>query len=313
MVSFGSRQITKREFILPNFLIAGAAKSGSTSVYYYLKQHPDIYMGLIKEPNFFSSQCLEPPKKGPFKKRIVDFEEYCDLFSKHKGETAIGEASVEYLYYYENSIKFIKKYLGDPKIVIILRNPVERAFSNYMMLKQNNKESLSFRNAMAQEDQRIKEAWEVTWFYKAKSFYYEPVKAYMEDFSNVYVGLFDDFRKEPFAFIKGIYAFLGVDPYFEPDVSTRFMVSGIPRSRILNDFFVNKTFLQKMIRFIGVSFLKEDRWVKLRDSLRAKILVRAEMDPNDKSYLQRVFHGDILKLQDLIQRDLGCWLNTEKR
>ncbi|MGR3310384.1 MAG: sulfotransferase family protein, partial [Candidatus Brocadiales bacterium] len=172
---------------LPNFLIVGASRSGTTSLYNYLKQHPEVYMSPVKEPRFvigqqstkFSYKGIgdEKSEKGVIK----TIDEYKKLFENVRDEKAIGEASVINLYFYEDAIKLIKKYLGDAKIIIILRNPVERAFSQYLRLRREYRESLSFEDGLKMEEKRLKDGWLPGWHYTRRGFYYNSVKAYMEN------------------------------------------------------------------------------------------------------------------------------------
>ena len=116
--------------MLPNFLIVGAAKSGTTSLYRYLQQHPDIFMSQKKEPKFFSSQFLKFPFVGPGDQNMElsickTFDKYESLFKYADNIKAVGEASADNLYYYTHAIPLIKKYLGNVKILIILRNPID--------------------------------------------------------------------------------------------------------------------------------------------------------------------------------------------
>jgi len=152
---------------LPNFLIVGAPKSGTTSLYYYLKEHPEIYMSKLKEPHFFSKECKNLPFRGPKDESLgstkymnLTWEDYQNLFKGAITYKAVGEASADYLYYFKCSIKNIKKYLGNPKIIIILRNPIERAFSAYLHMLRDGREYLSFREALHMEEERKKNNWD---------------------------------------------------------------------------------------------------------------------------------------------------------
>ena len=121
---------------MPNFLIIGAPKSGTTSLYQYLKQHPQIYLPDKKEPHFFSfegrTQGFNGPGQADFmKKRITKIEDYIKLFENVNDELAIGEASTSYLYIPE-AVERIKKYVPEVKIITIIRHPAERAFSDYL-------------------------------------------------------------------------------------------------------------------------------------------------------------------------------------
>lgn len=301
--------------ILPNFLLAGAAKSGTTALYYQLKGHPEIHWSPVKEPCFFSAQIIDFPQNG-----IRDDEkyyartlgDYYKLFAGAEGKKAIGEASVDTLYFYKKTIPLIKQYLGDPAIILMLRHPIERAFSAYMHLVRDNREFLSFEEGLKQEAERIRQNWQCMWHYQTRGMYYQQVKAFKEAFSRVSVWLYDDFKKAPQATIKQILEFLGVDSTFQPvNTSARYNVTGIPRFKCLNNFFLMKNKMQRSIRNIGSFLLTEDRWVKFREGIRAKFYVKAVMKPGTRAFLLESFREDILKLQDLLDRDLGHWLKLE--
>ena len=142
---------------LPNVLIAGAAKSGTTAMYFYLQNHPDIFFSRLKEPCFFSAQVFEFPGNGigdEQKKITQTLTEYELLFRDAGNQKIIADASQDTLYYPE-TIPNIHKYLGDPAILIMLRNPIDRAFSAYGHLVRDNRERLSFEDSLQKEEQRI--------------------------------------------------------------------------------------------------------------------------------------------------------------
>jgi len=297
---------------LPNFLIVGMSRCGTTSLCHYLKEHPDVFMSRVKEPSFFLAQFRPVPENGigdDERKYYSDFEDYCRLFEKAGKSKAIGEASSENLYHAEKVIPYIQKYLRNPKIIISLRNPVERAFSAYTFLISENREFLSFEEGLLQEEKRRADGWRHIWLYRDAGFYFRGVKAYLENFTEVKVCLFDDLQKSPLSLVQEVYRFLGVDASFVPDVSVRYKTSGIPRSRRINRLFEEPTRLRSLVRGAGKLLLKEDGWIKWRDRLKARSYAEARMKPETRRYLEGVYHDDILKLQDLISRDLSPWLS----
>ena len=148
---------------LPNFLVIGAAKSGTSSLYMYLKQHPEIYMSPIKEPHFFSFDDESKMTKGPgdpIHKAITNFDDYQAQFDGVTDEKAIGEASTSYLYRPEAPGR-IHAMLPDAKLIVILRNPVDRAFSAYMHVVRDKREtSKDFAEALSKEESRKAAGWE---------------------------------------------------------------------------------------------------------------------------------------------------------
>jgi hypothetical protein len=309
---------------LPNFLIVGAQRSGTTSLYHYLKQHPKVFMPSLKEPRFFAFSIFKninpsDPYSEPLRKNsIFTFEEYIKLFEDVKKEKAVGEASAEYLYYYDIVISQIKKFLGDIKIIIILRNPVDRAFSAYTLMLRDQlfqvvsfekAQVLSFEKYLELEDQRRNENWAPINFLQDLGFYYKQVKAYRENFNEVIVVLYDDLTKDALGLVKDIYDFLEVEVSFVPNVSTRHYVSGVPRSRAFHDLVMKPNVIRNMVRPVVRIMLPKEKRAKLLKDLRVKNLVKPEMKPETREYLKTVYRKDILKLQDLINRDLSHWLN----
>jgi len=299
---------------LPNFLIVGAAKAGTTSLYYYLKEHPEIYMSPIKEHKFITSNFLKFPFKGigddlVEKNIIKNFESYQKLFLGVKNEKAIGEASADNLYYYKKSINYIKKILGEVKIIIILRNPIDRAFSAYSHLMRDNREFLTFEDALKQEENRKKKNWEFIWYYKDVGFYYNQVKAYLENFSEVKVYLYDDLKKDPLSLVQDIYRFLEVDDSFIPkSIGERFNVSGVPKNKFLHEFLTKPNPVKSAIKPLVKLILPKETRQRLLNKLLQKNLKKPEMKPETREYLKGLYREDILKLQDLIKKDLSHWL-----
>ncbi len=302
-----------REIKLPNFLIVGAAKSGTTALYYFLKAHPEIYMSPVKEPKFITSNFLKYPFNGPGdyeieKKIIKRFEDYCLLFKKVTLEKAIGEASADNLYYYEDSIHYIKKFLREPKIIIILRNPVERAYSAYLHLVRDGRERLSFEEALEREEERMKKNWEFIWFYKDVGFYYAQVKAYLNSFEKVKVCLYEDLQNAPSTLLKEIYTFLEVDPNFVQDTSAKYNISGVPLSRRFHNFLINSNPLKEKTKSLLNIFFTEEQLGRMVEFLKVKNLYKPRIKKETREYLKKLYREDILKLQELINRDLRHWL-----
>jgi hypothetical protein len=301
--------------LLPNFLLVGAAKSGTTALYYHLKKHPEIFFSPVKEPCFFSGQILHLPQNGigdEEKFFVKTFPEYCQLFAGAAKHKAIGEASADTLYYYEKTIPVIRRILGDPRVIILLRNPVDRAFSAYLHLVRDCREPLTFEDGLQQEEERMRQDWQCMWHYTNRGKYFCQVKAFMEQFSRVLVLLYDELKSNPVAVSHRVCRFLEVDTRYQPgDTKCRYNATGIPRFNTLNRFFLMKNPVQRMIRKIGSSLLGEDGWVKWRENLRRSLYAKAVMKPGTRAYLLDLFREDILRLQDLLHRDLGAWLGRE--
>jgi Sulfotransferase domain. len=299
---------------MPNFLIIGAAKSGTTSLYYYLKQHPQIYMSPIKEPRFFAFDGIKMDFRGPGDRElncqtITEIEAYRALFQAASNETAIGEASTLYIYN-PRVPERVRHYVPNMKLIAILRNPVEQAYSSFMRLARDGLEPLTdFAEAIQQEENRIYNHWSFTWHYKQRGFYYIQLKRYFDLFDpdQIRIYLHEDFYNDQVGVLQDIFRFLGLDDTFVPDVSLKHNVSGLPRSRILHTFFAGPG----MIKFALERIIPEKvRW-RIRIGLIHRNLTKLTLLPDVRRQLIQDYREDILKLQGLIQRDLSGWLEYQ--
>jgi hypothetical protein len=214
---------------MPNFFIIGAQKAGTTSLYYYLKQHPQVYMSPRKEPHFFKGMHSEYRKRGRSLPPVTDLGDYQALFEGVTDEKAIGEASASYLYS-PKAPALIKRSIPDAKLIAVLRNPADRAYSNYLYCVKMGREPLaSFAEALQAEEKRIRENWGPLWHYRQKGFYYSQVKRYFDVFGQdqVKVYLYDDLRGKPSSMLGDIFRFLDVDETFVPDLSIEHNTAGI--------------------------------------------------------------------------------------
>lgn len=296
--------------VLPNFLIVGASKSGTSSIYHYLKQHPDIFLSNIQKEGRYFSQ-MSGNYNGPGDKHLDNsitrnLEDYILLFNGFTHQKAIGDISPEYLYLYEKSIPLIKQTLNeDVKIIIILRSPVDRAFSSFNHYKRDKREQLTFEEALEKEDERRTKNWIWAWQYKNSGLYYRQVKAYLDNFKNVKVLLFEDFNDDPKKTLQEICKFIEVAPDFEFDTSYKYNVSGDPKSAVLYKLETSRGLVNFVKRFVPKKLI-----VKIKNNWSGeKQMIKAAMDSDTRKNLIEFFREDILKLQNLIQKDLTRWLN----
>lgn len=295
--------------LLPNFFIVGAAKSGTSSLDRYLNQHPNVYISAKKEAHYFSIPDFPSRFEGPGDDGMNDFtirdkESYTRLFERVDNETAIGESSAFYLYY-PGTAQRIHDVIPNAKIIILLRNPVERAFSAYMHLIRDEREQLNFRQSLELEDERKTLNYEPLWYYKELGLYSEQIKRYLDVFkrSQVKIVLFEEFTRNPRRVAQDIFKFLEVDSKFQINTSVRYNESGAPKARWLYHFIARPNGLKEMIKPLFPHALRE----KL--GLRAKSLVleRTSMDPVIYQELQIYFADDIQRLKTLLNIDLSIW------
>ncbi|MBL7856254.1 MAG: sulfotransferase [Cyclobacteriaceae bacterium] len=299
--------------ILPNLIIVGAAKCGTSSLHNYLEQHPQVFMSKVKEPRFISSQFM-PPLQGPGDHKVEKwyvkkFSDYKKLFENSDGYPVRGESSADTFYFYEKSIPVIKQYLGDPKIIILLRNPVKRSFSAYQHLVRDQRENLTFEEGLAHEDERIKNNWELIYHYKAVSLYAAGVKAFLENFKNVKVVLTEELEKNPQQTMADIFNFLNIETSFTISSEIRYNVSGKPRSQWLHQFLFEGHPLRNLMRPVVRLFLSHETRKRISLKVQEKNLVKMKLNSETRTMLKKYFQTDIEHVQLLLKKDLSHWLN----
>jgi hypothetical protein len=294
---------------MPNFLIIGVMKAGTTSLHYYLKQHPQIYMSKYKEPKFFAYEGREvnPNVTDPLLRkqyRVTTLADYQALFADAKNEKAIGEASPIYLHSPEAPER-IRHYIPEAHLFAILRHPVERAYSAYLHLQREGyKPNPNFAQELDAEESRDPENYAPMWFYKRLSLYYQPVKTYLDIFGpdRVHIYLYEDFQARPVQVFQDMCRILGVEATFVPDMSIRWNVTGVPKSRLLHKILTTSHPIRNaFIHHIPGAL----RW---KNHLRDSNLYKPPMALEVRRRLINYFREDICKLQELIQRDLSAWL-----
>ena len=213
---------------LPNFLVIGAAKCGTASLHHYLSQHPEIYVTPGMLGCFFAFEGQTPAHKGPAdweldRWAVTDLGAYEAHFDGVDGEKAIGEVCAAYICQ-PAAAERIRSHLADVKLVAILRDPVDRAYSNYMHKVRDGEEPLkSFAEAIEAEPRRIRDGWRYTWHYTTRSMYFDQLRPYYRLFAKeqIRVLFYDDLCSRPQTLFRDLFGFLGVNPDFQPDTSVR--------------------------------------------------------------------------------------------
>ncbi|MFY0606784.1 MAG: sulfotransferase [Cyclobacteriaceae bacterium] len=300
----------------PNFLVIGAGKSGTTSLYEYLNEHPEVFMSPIKETNFFAleGEQLEDQENDPEQMRhypwsITDQESYSDLFKDAGDHQAIGEVSPMYLYSKKAAFA-IKKRMPRVKLIAILRQPTERLYSRYLHLAREGRTlSSDIEDALDR-----KSIWWKRNDLVQEGFYHSHLNHYFNLFSEeqIHIVLYEDFRNNPQNVIEGIYKFIGVDPCFMPSMDTEYNVSGFVANANVDKIIGQNSMVKSMIVKAAPSlakYLSESRKVKSWvNQLRNRNLRRPPLSARLKRQINEIYSTEIIRLQVLINRDLSHWL-----
>lgn len=304
--------------IIPNFLVGGPPKCASTSLYFYLKQHPDIYMSPVKQTKFFS---LDYEKGTDFYRQTY--------FNGLTNERMAGEATPTY-FLLPFVIERIKRYNPEMKLIFCLRDPVERAFSGWSMRMNNGTEVLSFQQALEENIKQRKihsfvgEAGAKEWAADQKrnnrqddagfrtyiegSMYAYNLKNYYAEFpvSQIKVIFLDALKKDLHGTLKDLFAFLGVDPEYKIEHTEQ-----------------KNTYKKSKIRFLDPILGKNKKLSKVLSNVmpkgfKKKILetmyVEGSKDritPEDRKFAYEIFKGEIVELERLLGIDLSRWKRSE--
>jgi hypothetical protein len=294
---------------LPNFFIAGFSKSGTTSLYHYLKQHPQIYMSPVKEPNFFADGEKE---KEIFYGPALDckcyekYSDYLELFAGVRDEIAIGEASGSNAG--KRGCDRIRQYVPHAKIIFILRHPADKIYSHFNHLRRDLIEPYDrLADAISHELSGGRVNWAYFLRYCHDTFFYDKLKYYFDSFpeEQIRVYLYEDWFTDPVSILRDIFIFLDVDHDFIVDISQKHNVGVIPVSRTITKFF-KKKYSRKVVEMITHFGIKRDFLKYIHDQIFLK--KRKPMDPSLRSFLTEHFKDDIVKTQNLIKRDISHWL-----
>ena len=298
---------------MPNFLIIGAARTGTTSLYEYLRQHPDIWFSSVKEPMFFALEGRKPNFRGPGddqqinRKSVTDLAEYQALFAGANSRKAIGEASANYLYS-DCAAARIKHYVPDAKMIAVLRNPVERAYSGFLYMIRDQREPLrDFAQALAQENKRIADHWEHIWHYSNMGFYGQQLQRYYSlfDKNQIRIYLNEEMKKDGPGLLKDVLGFLEVDDTFPIDTSVVYNEGGVPKRKLLNSVLTQPSPLKRLLRpFMPAAAMK------FYTQLKHSNLDKPPLDDEVRARLVALYRDDVLRLQDMIGKDLSSWLKV---
>jgi hypothetical protein len=300
----------KIEVDLPDFLLAGSAKCGTTTIFQYLQRQSSVFLPELKEPFYFSFGNEKPTyTDARFNSKVIwKTEEYVALFKNAKTSQLIGDASTSYLYTAEKTIQNVKSLYkekaSDLKIIVILRNPAERAFSHYTHLIRNGIEKLEFSEAIDPQniEQRSKEMWGFD--YTGYGLYGAQMEVFKNFFKHILVLDYEELA-QPNQMMEKIYTFLDIKSPVKVEEKIEANPSGVPKSKFVTALIRSKRF-KKIIKQITPSKALPI-FQKMKDSLLKKSIVKPKISEQDNQYLREFFLQDIEKLEGILNKNFNSW------
>ena len=284
-----------------DFFIVGAPKAGTTSLYHYLNEHSEIEMSSQKEPDFFSDQSLQQQKLYYDKNRIDTLEKYNSLFER---EDVIlrGDSSVSYLFYEDVPHKIIT-YNPDAKIIIMLRNPIDRAFSHYLMDYSLGLISESFETII-QKQSKHKNANLFYQQYIQVSEYSKQIKRYLEVFSkeNIHFIDYEDFKNDTSDVVNSVFLFLGVNDDFQPYLKKKYNTYTAPKNSLIRYVYSFVACRKMVANILSKNLTKTIRNLFFTSDKKPQL---SELTRN---FLKKHFESDVRELSELLNKDFTKWI-----
>jgi hypothetical protein len=310
---------------LPNFFIAGAPKTGTTSLYHWLSTHPEVYMSPVKEPSYFSFETrpenfsskyqamireqMENVRKGldrglaqnSVRGIVSEWTDYLRLFTGATQVKAIGEASVCYLWS-QTAARAIRERVPHARILLILRDPADRVFSQYLHYRSFGHATLGFRQHVERclrSDRQLSPYNPILDF----GMYAGQVERYFASFprDQIRIWLYEETLKDPRTFHREVLEFLGVDPAGGTEIKKRHLEVSIARVPMLTNIlkrariydFLRDALPSGLQRFVRPMFCRPRRSM--------------HMSARDRAFLVDFYRQDVCRLEQLIGRDLSAW------
>jgi hypothetical protein len=278
-----------------------------------LRQHPQIFLSSSKEANYFAFEGEPLDYRGPgadfVNNSVPTWDAYLKLFTEAPNDAVIGDISPLYLYA-PKAAERIRARLPDAKLVAILRNPIDQAFSHFLYARACMIEPLeSFDAALDAEPERLRDHWQPLFQYSDFPRYAEQIRRFQSHFppEQLKIFLYEDYRADPKGVLRQIFEFIGVDASFAPTLHQDANSGGDPRSRLLQAIIMRPNLLGS----IAALFLPLPVRRRIRDRISRLNIARSEFSPTARARLAAKLRSDILDLQEMLGRDLSGWLQGE--
>ena len=286
----------------PNFIVIGASKCGTSSFYAYLRQHPDVFVSHVKETHFFTYDDIYA--LGP--------ETFVEKYYRNAdGKHAIGDITPTYFVRPDIVIPRIKAIYGDspPKLILILRHPVERAWSHYLHKVRSGEETEPFASALRLENERVRRDPMGWWGYRWESHYAARLDAWLTAFprDRFLFLLTEDLMSRPDAVLSEVFTFLGVDPDVKIEDFQRRNASGAIRSRLLLSLISNQSRLKDVLRTLLPMRYRQKLKTRLIELNNSNTRAPAQMSDEERKLLAEALEADVRKLEALTGIDVSRW------
>lgn len=295
----------------PNLFIVGAMKSGTTSLYHYLSKHPEIFFPDVKEPHYYALNGMDEliGGNGDAKRYkdtfVTSKKDYLELYRDAASFKYRGDGSAMYLYFKECASR-IKKESEDARIIISIRNPLERAYSSYKHLVRDGREDLTFENALSVESQRIDNKYLPIWYYVQAGMYHDQIEKFYSVFGKdkVKVVLYEELKSDSQSVVSELFEFLNLSDLKKLDTSTIYNASGVPKNRTFQSIITSDHPIKKSF----VKLIPKGMRDKLKSNLQSMNFQKfPSMQEETRAFLHEQFKEDVHKLSNLIDMDLNKW------
>jgi hypothetical protein len=285
-----------------DFFIVGVPKAGTTSLYHYLNEHPQIEMSSKKEPDFFSDAAIQKQAMYYGKNRIDTEEKYNRLFNTQKQNVIFGEASVSY-FFYPTIAKDIKEYNTAAKIIIILRNPIDRAFSHYLMDYRLGLVTDSFEDVINKKSKH-KNAQLFYQQYVELGEYATQLKRYFDAFEkeNILLLDYEDFERDVASTMRLVYSFLKIRVDFSADINQKHNVFTIPKNKLVHFLYSSQIIRNILVLIFPNNIRKAIRIIMFKKD------EKPELSEETRNYLKDYFSNDVRLLGSLTGKDYSRWI-----
>jgi hypothetical protein len=295
----------------PDFLVIGAPKAGTTALFQALEQHPSIYCSPVKEPRYLAyagkrSRFTGPRELQNAAKVVVDEADYLALFAACPTGAVAGEASTAYLAS-DSAPVLASRLAPHARLIAILRHPVERAYSQWLHLRQEGGEPIDdFEAAWRAEDGRVAQGYRPVWHYRRRGFYGKHLDRWLEFFDReqLLILFYEDWLQNPAETLAQVFRHLGVGSLSNPVVSWENHSSRQPRWPWLHHRMVEDNALRDWAQ------RRLPLW--LRDAIthsvaRVNLVPGPKLDATVRAALAGVFYQDLRRVEELTGRDLDAW------